>query len=72
MKLYNYQRFISREDINYLCKKYDIENYTINEDRSIDVDGYVDLINRKLTKFPLKFRRVTGSFLCYSNELTTL
>ena len=31
------------EDIKSTCEKYGITNYTINEDRSIDVDGDIDL-----------------------------
>lgn len=30
-------------NIDKLCKKYNIKNYNINEDGSIDVDGNVDL-----------------------------
>jgi len=29
--------------IDEICRKYDIRNYTINDDGTIDVDGYVDL-----------------------------
>ncbi len=31
--------FESFEDIDKICKKYSIKNYTINTDGSIDVDG---------------------------------
>ena len=34
------------EDINDICQKYDIENYTINEDGSIDVNGNVNLTSK--------------------------
>jgi hypothetical protein len=56
-------------------------NYTINPDGSIDVDNNVSLSGRvrmesiigdKLTKLPIKFNKVTGSFYCSNNELTTL
>jgi hypothetical protein len=30
-------------DIESICKEYGIQNFTINEDGSIDVDGDVDL-----------------------------
>jgi hypothetical protein len=62
----------SVEDIDSICKKYGIQNYTINEDGSIDVDGNVDLSFSNLSKLPLKFVRVTGSFVCRFNQLTTL
>lgn len=58
--------------IHNICEKYSITNYTINDDYSIDVDGYVNLYYEKLTKLPLKFRNVTGSFNCAKNKLTTL
>ena len=32
--------------IEEICEKYNIRNYTINEDGSIDVDGYVNLSDR--------------------------
>ena len=47
--------FESFNDIDSICKKYNITNYTINSDGSIDVDGDVNLSNRGLTKLPLKF-----------------
>jgi hypothetical protein len=55
-----------------LCKKYDIENYTINDDLSIDVDGNVIFHNIKLKEIPLKFNRVSGYFNCRFNKLTSL
>ncbi len=62
----------SSSEIEEICRKYKIYNYTINDDGSIDVDGRVDLNDMKLTELPLKFNRVNGSFLCKSNKLTSL
>jgi len=62
----------SKESIEAICQKYNITNYTINEDGSIDVDGSVNLINKGLTKLPIKFRNVTGSFDCRNNKLVSL
>ena len=53
-------------------EKYQIKNYTFNDDLSIDVDGDVNLDSRELTKIPIKFRNVSGYFSCYSNKLTSL
>ena len=64
--------FESFEDIHDICKKYNITNYTINDDGSIDVDGNVNLQYRELTKLPLKFRNVNGRFHCHMNFLTSL
>jgi len=62
----------SFEDIDSICSKYGIENYTINSDGTIDVDGDVYLYNKGLIKLPLKFGNVSGNFYCRNNELTTL
>jgi len=57
------------------CKKYlYVEDYTINSDNTIDVNGDVDL-NKMLgdmKKLPVKFGKVSGYFSCYGNNLTTL
>ena len=62
----------SSSEIEEICKKYDIENYTINDDGSIDVNGSVFLEEIYLTKLPLDFNKVTGDFSCDENRLTTL
>jgi hypothetical protein len=62
----------SKEEIHSICKKYDIKNYTINEDGSIDVGGNVSFHNKGLTELPLKFRKVSGYFDCAYNKLTSL
>jgi hypothetical protein len=59
-------------DIHRICNEYDIVNYTINDDLSIDVDGYVDLHDKGLTKLPLKFNKVNGDFNCTFNNLKSL
>lgn len=59
-------------NIDKICREFGITNYTINEDESIDVDGNVDLSNKKLIKLPLKFRNVSGNFYCFYNQLTSL
>ena len=46
---------INYKDHEYIrkkCKRYRIENYTINQDASIDVDGDVKLIELNLAKLP--------------------
>jgi len=53
-------------------EKYKIENYTFNDDLSIDVNGDVNLYGKGLTKLPFKFRNVTGEFSCTYNKLTSL
>ena len=58
--------------ISLICEKYDITNYTINPDGSIDVNGDVDLYNKGFVELPLIFNKVTGCFDCGYNNLTTL
>jgi hypothetical protein len=58
--------------IDEICEKYEIENYTINDDGTIDVNGNVDLDRKYLTELPLRFNKVTGYFDCTKNNLTTL
>ena len=62
----------SFEDIDIICSKYGIKNYSVNSDGIVDVDGDVYLYNKGLTKLPLKFGKVSGHFNCRYNNLTTL
>ena len=64
--------FESFENIDKICRIYNIKNYTINTDGSIDVDEDVNLHNLGLEKLPLKFNKVNRWFNCSWNNLTTL
>jgi len=59
-------------EIEAICNEYNIKNYNINDDGSIDVDGDVDLFNKGLKVLPLKFRKVSGDFHCSYNQLISL
>jgi hypothetical protein len=59
-------------EIERLCKEYGIEEWTINSDGLVDVDGGVHLSRKELTKIPISFGRVGGDFDCGHNQLTTL
>jgi hypothetical protein len=50
----------------------DIRNYEIKEDFSVDVTGNVDISKMNISKIPVKFRSVTGDFICASNRLCNL
>jgi hypothetical protein len=63
---------IDEQKIHNICKKHNIKNYTINPDGSIDVDGDVLLYNRRVSKIPIKFNKVSGYFYCSWEDLTTL
>ena len=49
-----------------------IENYTIKDDLSVDVNGDVNISNKSLKQIPVQFGNVTGSFWCERNNLTSL
>ena len=73
MKIKNYKLFLEgKRDIDSICNEYDITNYTINDDGTVDVDGNVDLFNKGLTELPFKFGKVSGNFNCDQNQLTSL
>jgi len=59
--------------IKYFCQKY-LENYIINPDGTIDVNGdvYLDDELGDMEKLPVKFGKVSGHFGCYGNKLSTL
>lgn len=59
-------------NIQKICLEYQIENFSINPDGSVDVDGNVDLSSRNLTIMPVRFRRIMGNFNIQNNRLTKL
>ena len=63
-----------RAQIEKWLEEMEVENYTINDDLTIDVNGRVDLRYRNLSSFSsfIKFRNVEGYFYCSSNQLTSL
>ena len=60
------------ENIDDICKKFNIRNWSVNSDGTVDVDGDVMLYNKELSELPLKFGEVSGSFHCNYNKLTSL
>jgi len=66
------KKYFGNTEIDKICKKYKIVNYTINSDNSVDVDGDVKLWDKKLTSIPLNFNIVNGDFNCGWNLLTSL
>jgi hypothetical protein len=63
---------MTRKQIDIICEEYNIQNYTINDDLSIDVYTNVNLSRLGLKELPLKFNNVRGYFNCNSNNLTSL
>jgi hypothetical protein len=69
------ENLLTQQEINHIkemCNFYNIENYTINTDGSIDVADDVMLSEYDLDTLPLKFNKVSGSFYCNKNNLTSL
>jgi hypothetical protein len=62
----------SMSHIREICEYYDITDYSINPDGSIDVIGNVNFSNGRLTEIPIKFNKVDGNFNFSNNRLTTL
>lgn len=65
---------VNNEDIITWLNRYDIKNYTILSDGSVDVSGDVRLSGRlpNLYKLPLKFNVIDGDFDISENELVSL
>ena len=49
-----------------------IENFTINKDGSVDVEGNVNLSQRGLKKIPINFNKIGGYFSLSRNKITSL
>lgn len=64
--------FKSYNEIEKLCRKFLIHNYTIKNDGSVDVEGSVTIAAYSLNKIPIKFGKILGNFYCNHNNLTTL
>ena len=58
---------MNKFQIKSICEIYNILNYTVNIDNSIDVIGNVNLFKINLIELPLKFNKVDGSFYCSHN-----
>jgi len=58
--------------IQQILKNLNITQYTINYDRSVTVHQNVNILNKQLTKIPVKFKEIKGDFICSHNNLTSL
>ena len=67
-----FENYQTEEEVAKICKRYGIENWSINKDGLVDVAGHVNLSYKGLTKSPLKFGIISGEFDCSNNYLTTL
>lgn len=62
----------NKEEIRGWLNRYLVENYTINDDFTVDVAGCVEINNCNLKEIPVQFNKVSGSFNCSHNQLSNL
>ena len=62
----------SKEEISNWCKDHLIENFTINDDLTVDVDDNVILYLYPIENLPFQFGHVKGDFILGENNLKTL
>lgn len=67
-----FENYKTDEEIHELCDIFHIKNYTINEDKSIDVNGSVSFYEKMEEDIPIKFRNVYGYFDMGWNRLKSL
>ena len=74
MKILKYQKFLESKEseIAQICERFRIENWHINGEGLVDVEGDVDICDIGLTEIPIKFGKVEGYFDCSYNKLTSL
>ena len=72
LKKFNESTDQTYEQVSRICELYEIENWSINDQGLVDINGNVNLSSRYLTELPLSFGKVTGNFYCNQNRLTTL
>jgi hypothetical protein len=66
------QFFKTYEDVKDWLDGHKIKNYTINTDLTVDVDSWVDLMNKGIYKIPVQFNKANNSFTISGNELRSL
>lgn len=58
--------------VHFMMEKYNISNYKINADMTVDVEDSVDMSMKNIKKIPVKFGKINGNFDCSANKLTNL
>jgi len=67
-----YEKEHKKFHLQQILKIYNIEKYTIHDDGSVTAHQNVNISSRNLTKIPINFREVEGSFYCPGNNLISL
>ena len=63
---------MTKKYIKEVCKKYNIKNYTINSDMTVDVNDDVYIRYSNLKELPIYFNIVDDNFVCDSQNLNSL
>ena len=58
----------NKQEIEDWLKEMKIKNFEVNDDLTVDVDGYVNISKKKLTEIPVQFNKIKGEFDCGGNE----
>lgn len=64
--------FNNKIDVIMWLNKMGIENYIVNDNLTVDVDGDINLFKRELKSIPVQFNIVNGDFNCAANQLESL
>jgi len=63
---------LTKEQKYFLDRVVKVGTWTLNSEGKVDVDGNVIMIDMNLVKIPIKFGKVSESFDCSHNHLTSL
>ena len=58
----------NKQEIEDWLKEMKIKNFEVNDDLTVDVDGYVNISKKKLTEIPVQFNKINGVFNCSDNK----
>ncbi len=58
--------------ISKWLKDHDVENYVINDDDTVSVNGDIELINLQYKRLPVTFKEITGNVTIVASRLETL
>ena len=68
--------YTNEQQIIDWLEKHKVKNYRLVPDKKygfiVNVNGDVNLRFKELINIPIKFNKITGSFYCHSNKLTSL
>ena len=63
---------MTKDEIHSLCEYYNVGNYSINDDMSVNANGVVYFNSYSFDEIPIKFNEINGSFLCIECDLKSL